>query len=62
MAYKNKSFESTYTSKNNVSLDSFFFFNFFSNRSRVKNIFRQFNSLDHPIKCLATLIAIIRVL
>ena len=48
--------------KNNVSLNSFFFYNFFSNRSRIKNIFRQFNSLDHPIKRPTTLMAIMTVL
>ena len=48
--------------KNNVSLNSFFFYNFFSNRSRIKNIFRQFNSLDYPIKCSAMLMTIMTVL
>ena len=48
--------------KNNVSLNSLFFYNFFSNRSRIKNIFRQFNSLDHPIKRSTTLMAIMTVL
>ena len=62
MGYINKSFESRYSRKNNVSLNSFFFFNFFKNRSRIKNMFRQFNSLDHPIKCSATLMVIITVL
>ena len=32
------------------------------NYSRIKNIFRQCNSLDHPIKGPATLMAIMTVL
>ena len=63
MGYINESFESRYSrKKNNVSLNSLFFFIFFSNRNRIKKIFRQCNSLDHPIKFPATLMTIMTVL
>ena len=46
--------------KKNVSLNSLrFFFSFsFPNCSRIKNIFRQCNSFDHPVKYPTTLMAI----
>ena len=49
MGYINKCF------KQKQCFFKFFFFQFFSNTSRIKNIFRQFNSLNHAIKCPTTL-------
>ena len=62
MGYINKSFESRYSRKNKVSLNSLFFFIFFLNCSRIKHTFRQFKSFGHPIKFLAILMTIITVL